>query len=73
MSIKGFIAGEPSSGSLNARLLILRILICLSLFLKHGVEKLTGHSTIVQRIPDPIHIGSHAGLSFAVFLPDKDA
>jgi hypothetical protein len=26
MSIKGFIAGEPSSGSLNARLLILRIL-----------------------------------------------
>lgn len=72
MSIKGFIAGEPISGSLNARLLILRILVGLSLFLKHGVEKLTNHSTMVQKIRDSIHIRSHSGVSFR-FLADKHA
>jgi uncharacterized membrane protein YphA (DoxX/SURF4 family) len=51
MSIKGFISRDSSSGSENAGLLILRILVGLSLFLKHGVEKLTGYSTTVQSFP----------------------
>lgn len=67
MSIRGFVAGNPSSGSLNSGLLILRVLVGLSLFVKHGLEKLTGYFTMVQGFPDPIHIGSHASLAFALF------
>jgi putative oxidoreductase len=39
----------------------------LSLFLKHGWEKLSGYSTMVQHFPDPIHIGAHASLAYALF------
>jgi putative oxidoreductase len=47
-------------------ILILRICAGLSLFLKHGLEKLTGYSTMVSHFPDPIHIGAHASLAFAL-------
>jgi putative oxidoreductase len=47
-------------------LLLLRVLAGLSLFLRHGLEKLTGYSTMVQHFPDPIHIGPHAGLAYAL-------
>ncbi len=48
-------------------LLLLRVGVSLSLFLKHGWEKLSGYSTMVQNFPDPIHIGAHAGLAYALF------
>jgi putative oxidoreductase len=35
--------------------------------MKHGLEKLTGYSTMVQHFPDPIHISAHASLAFALF------
>jgi putative oxidoreductase len=55
-----------SRGSIDAALLILRVLAGLSLFLKHGWEKLTGYSAMVQHFPNPIHIGAHASLAFAL-------
>src|SRR5260370_25801432 len=47
-------------------LLLLRAGVSLSLFLKHGLEKLTGYSRMVQHFPDPIHIGAHASLAYAL-------
>ena len=47
-------------------LLILRAGAGLCLFLKHGLEKLTGYSTMVQHFPDPLHVGAHFGLAFAL-------
>lgn len=66
MSIKDFVTTNASSGSISVGLLILRVFAGLSLFLKHGLEKLTGYSTMVQHFPDPIHIGAHASLAFAL-------
>lgn len=39
----------------------------LSVFIKHGLEKLTGYFRMVQHFPDPIHIGAHASLAYALF------
>jgi putative oxidoreductase len=55
-----------TEGNASIGLLILRVLAGLSLFLKHGLEKLTGYSTMVQHFPDPIHIGAHASLAYAL-------
>jgi len=66
MSIKDFVTSKTSTASTNLGLLILRACAGLSLFLKHGLEKLTGYSTMVQHFPDPIHIGAHASLAFAL-------
>ena len=65
MSVKN-LAVNPRSANSDAALLILRFLAGLSLFLKHGLEKLTGYSTMVQHFPNPIHIGVHASLAFAL-------
>jgi putative oxidoreductase len=46
-------------------LLVLRA-AALSLFLRHGLEKLTGYPRMVQHFPDPLHVGAHAGLAFAL-------
>lgn len=48
----GFIPPSTDSG-----LLVLRICMCLSLFLKHGTEKLFTFSSMAEHFPDPIHIG----------------
>ncbi len=66
MSMRKVILGQTTGAGTNAGLLILRVGAGLSLFLKHGVEKLTGYSTMVQHFPDPIHIGAHAGLAWAL-------
>ncbi len=65
MTAKGLFATDTGSASTSAGLLVLR-LAALSLFLKHGLEKLTGYSRMVQHFPDPIHVGAHAGLAFAL-------
>ncbi len=66
MSIKDALAAETGRVSTNIGVLILRTCVGLSLFLKHGLEKLTGYSVMVQHFPDPIHIGAHASLAFAL-------
>jgi putative oxidoreductase len=52
--------------SFGIGLLLLRLGTGLILFLKHGLEKLTGYSTMVQHFPDPLHVGAHFGLAFAL-------
>ena len=41
----------------DAGLLVLRILVLLSLFIKHGWEKVFTFSNVVSRVPDILHIG----------------
>jgi putative oxidoreductase len=65
MRIKDIVVGEPSAGIVNTGLLILRI-AGLCVFARHGWEKLSGYSTMVQHFPDPIHIGAHASLAYAL-------
>jgi putative oxidoreductase len=50
----------------DSALLVMRIGFGLSLFLRHGLEKLTGYSQMVTHFPDPIGIGPHAGLAYAL-------
>jgi putative oxidoreductase len=53
--------------STDAGLLVLRLGLGLSLFLKHGLEKLTSYSHLVAHFPDPIGIGPQLGLAYALF------
>jgi putative oxidoreductase len=66
MLTRAVFATDTAGRAASAGLLLLRVLAGLSLFLKHGLEKLTGYSTMVQHFPDPIHIGPHAGLAYAL-------
>lgn len=43
----------------------LRSSLALSLFLKHGVEKITGFERMLYGFPDPLHIGALLSLSVA--------
>jgi putative oxidoreductase len=66
MSTRSVFATGATGTAASVGLLLLRVLAGLSLFLKHGLEKLTGYSTMVQHFPDPIHIGPHASLAYAL-------
>lgn len=66
MSTRSVFATGTTGRAASVGLLLLRVLAGLSLFLKHGLEKLTGYSTMVQHFPDPIHIGPHATLAYAL-------
>jgi putative oxidoreductase len=66
MSTRSVFAAGATGTAASVGLLLLRVLAGLSLFLKHGLEKLTGYSTMVQHFPDPIHIGPHASLAYAL-------
>lgn len=46
--------------------LVLRVVVGTSLFLRHGVEKLVGFSAMASHFPDPIHIGATASLVVAL-------
>ncbi len=50
----------------NLALLTLRVLVGASLFLRHGLEKVTGFSQMAQHFPNPLHIGAPASLAFAL-------
>jgi len=50
----------------NLALLTLRIFAGASLFIRHGLEKVTGFSQMAQHFPDPLHIGAHSSLAFAL-------
>lgn len=47
-------------------LLLLRVWLGLSLFVQHGIEKFTNFSNMQTHFPNPLHIGSTAGLIFAL-------
>src|SRR5579864_1609500 len=66
MKLKALFGTNTGSATTSFGLLVLRV-AGLSLFLKHGWEKLSGYSTMVQHFPDPIHIGAHASLAYALF------
>lgn len=55
--------GENSFGT-DMGLLLLRASFGLSLFLRHGLEKITGFTQMAQVFPDPLHLGAH--VSFAI-------
>ena len=50
-------------GSISPRvdvaLLVLRVWVGMTLFLRHGLEKLFGSSDASSQFPDPLHLGSH--------------
>ena len=56
-----FVPSGPDGG-----LLVLRLLIGLNLFLKHGWEKPTTFAAMAVNFPDPIHIGPVPSLVFAL-------
>ena len=47
-------------------LLFIRIWFCISLFVKHGIEKVFHHQDMLDKFPDPIHVGPAIGLTFAL-------
>lgn len=50
----------------NLSLLLLRVFLGTSLFLRHGLEKVTGFSEMVQHFPDPFGLGAQWSLAFAL-------
>jgi putative oxidoreductase len=60
------LARNSSSRLHDLGLLVLRLIVPTSLFLKHGLEKLHGFSTMAPHFPDPIHIGHMPGFLFAM-------
>jgi putative oxidoreductase len=66
MGIKQLFQVNRDSNMTSAGLLVLRLFVGLAIFLKHGIEKLTGYSTMVQHFPNLMHIGPHAGLAYAL-------
>ncbi len=51
---------------IDLALLLLRVCAGFSLFLKHGLEKLTGFSQMAAHFPDPLHIGPVPSLAVAL-------
>jgi putative oxidoreductase len=76
MGVRGCLAGAPMPrvrrvlllGSISPRidlaLLVLRVWVGASLFLRHGLEKLSGSADAISQFPDPLHLGSQ--VSFIV-------
>ena len=57
---------NSSSPTADFGLLVLRIFLGVNLFLRHGLEKITHFSAMSHHFPDPIHIGSHWSLIYAL-------
>jgi putative oxidoreductase len=60
--------GSVDSGAVvrDFGLLVLRVFLGANLFWRHGLPKIQYFSQIAGHFPDPIHIGSHASLIFAL-------
>ena len=56
---------KQSSG-IDFGLLLLRIFLGANLFIRHGWEKITRFSQMSSHFPNPIHIGSHWSLVYAL-------
>jgi len=48
-------------------LLVLRLWMGSALFLRHGLNKVSGFSRMAAHFPDPFHIGARRSLALAVF------
>jgi putative oxidoreductase len=53
--------------SADCGLLLLRLWFGITLFWRHGLDKVTHYSQYAQHFPDPISIGSHPSLMLAMF------
>lgn len=62
--MKRFITLSFLPSSTDSGLFVLRLIVCLSLFLKHGTEKLFGFSQMSAHFPNILHLGVF-GLVFA--------
>lgn len=62
--MKKFITLDFLPSCTDSGLLVLRVAVCLSLFLKHGTEKLLGFSRMSAHFPNLLHLGIF-GLVFA--------
>jgi len=51
---------------IDIALLILRVWASASLFVKHGLEKVTHFQDVEAHFPDPIHLGVKASLIYAL-------
>ena len=65
MDIQSLFEVNKDSFGTGAGLLFLRASLGLSLFLKHGLEKITGFNKMAQNFPDPFHLGVRLSLSIA--------
>lgn len=59
-----FSTGKNALGT-DLGLLLLRASFGLSLFLKHGLEKVTSFTQMAQVFPDPLHLGAHVSFMIA--------
>lgn len=59
-------ATSDQSSYSSIGLLIFRVWVGVSLFAKHGLEKVLHFSTMRHHFPDPIHVGPTVGLIFAL-------
>jgi len=59
-----FSTGKNALGT-DLGLLLLRVSFGLSLFLKHGLEKITSFTQMAQVFPDPLHLGAHVSFTIA--------
>ncbi|HTJ13075.1 MAG TPA: DoxX family protein [Dinghuibacter sp.] len=51
---------------IDVALLILRVWVSASLFIKHGLDKVLHFQDMAARFPDPIHVGARTGLIYAL-------
>jgi putative oxidoreductase len=51
----------------NLALLLLRVFVGASLFLRHGMEKILSFSQMAAHFPDPLHIGGEWSMAYAFF------
>lgn len=58
-------AGLGSNAS-DFGLLVLRLFCGINLFVRHGVEKIRHFSQMSSHFPNPLHIGSHDSLIYAL-------
>jgi putative oxidoreductase len=65
MPIRRLFQVNRDSSLTSAGLLVLRLFVGLGISIKHGIEKLTGYSTMVHHFPKLMHIDAHVGLGFA--------
>lgn len=62
-----FLASSISWGHLNLILLSYRLIISLSIFIVHGLPKISDFDTEVATIPDPIGIGQYPSALIGAF------
>lgn len=60
-------SAKYSDTAISFSLLILRVGLGTLMIMAHGYDKLTKFTSLSQKFPDPLHIGSTASLSLDIF------